>query len=80
MPDALDGVESLGLVVTSAVVKVTSEGVGLAMSLRCDVRRAADGDVRSAAPTNGNGKLPPRGAGARAEDTSTQHHHPSPAR
>ncbi len=42
MPDALDGIESLGLAVTGAVVKVTSEGVGLAVSLKCDVRRTGD--------------------------------------
>ena len=83
MPDALDGVESLGLVVTGAVVKVTSEGVGLAVSLRCEVGRAADHDVRSTAPTNGNGgngRLPPRAAGDRVKNASTQPHHPSPAR
>jgi hypothetical protein len=40
LPDALAPVESLGLVVTGGVVKVTNEAVGLAVALRCDVRRA----------------------------------------
>jgi len=40
MPDALDGVDALGLVVTGAVVRITNEGLGLAVSMRSDVRRA----------------------------------------
>jgi hypothetical protein len=47
MPDALDGVDALGLVVTGAVVKVTKEAVGLAVSLRSDVRRSDERDAGS---------------------------------
>ncbi len=42
MPHALDAVESLALVVDGAVVKVTKEAVGLAVSLHSDVRRAGE--------------------------------------
>jgi hypothetical protein len=51
LPDVLSPVEALSLVVTSAVVKVTDDAVGLAISLRCDVLREGD---RAAA------KEPPR--------------------
>jgi hypothetical protein len=61
MPDALEGVDSLGLVVTDAVVKVTSEGVGLAVSLRPDVQRVSDraSDPRRAARPLSPGSSPP---------------------
>jgi hypothetical protein len=42
MPQALDAVESLALVVDGAIVKVTTEAVGLAVSLHSDVRRAGE--------------------------------------
>jgi hypothetical protein len=45
LPDSFAPVESLALVLTSAVVKVTNEAVGLAISVRCDVLRGDDGGV-----------------------------------
>ncbi len=45
LPDILRPAESLGLTVTSALVKITAEALGLAISLRSDVHRAGDAAV-----------------------------------
>jgi hypothetical protein len=42
LPDLLEPAEALALTVTSAVVKITTEALGLAISLRSDVRRGGD--------------------------------------
>jgi len=58
MPDVLDPVEALSLVVSSGVVKVTPDAMGLAVSLRCDVLRASK-RLPAESPTRNGGKARP---------------------
>jgi hypothetical protein len=49
LPDILEPAESLSLTVTSALVKITTEALGLAISLRSDIHRGGEATVAAPA-------------------------------
>jgi len=69
LPTLLEPAEALALSVTSAVVKVTSEALGLAISLRSDIRRGRDNGPKDAPPAS---DPPPPSKAAVAPTTSAR--------